>query len=180
MRRSSPPPPRPASLKAMGLGSSARAVTLAALGALGCGASLADAQRAAARCDIGALRSWLDADRSWLRREAAVGLGRCRGRSARAALESRALDPAEKRWVRAAAAEALGAFGDPGVVPVLIGLAADPGLEPEIKIGIIAALERFAEVEGVCGALAPMAARDDILVVARARLAHDRCKAEAE
>jgi HEAT repeat protein len=146
---------------------SRRALGLVLISFAACRTSLDDVRAWAERCDRSALLAGLDAPKSWMRREAALGAGRCELAPARPRLEALAGDPGEPRWVRAAAARALGRLRAESSLPLLVGLAADPKLEPEVQVAVIGALERY----GACPALEPLAAADEPLVAARARVA---------
>lgn len=130
---------------------------------------------------MSALQEGLGDDRSWARAISARGLGRCATVSARPALLQRALDPGEKRWVRAAAARALGAVGGPSdedeTREGLLGLARGPGLEPEIRLAALDALARASPP--VCDGLRALVFDDELLVAARAQsILSDHCTQE--
>lgn len=81
----------------------------------------------------------------------------------------------EKHWVRSAAAAALGRLSNPASIPLLVGLASQAGLEPEIQVELIGALERLAvHDDDVCTAVAALIGADDLLVSGRASLAVER------
>lgn len=142
------------------------------LGLSGCGTTLAAVQDWTLQCEVGSLRDGLRQDRSWIRRSAAEGLGRCRVEAARGDLEARVSDAAERRWVRAAATRALAELGVGPSLPLLVGLAADATLEPEIQLALVdALLSAASEKPDACSALSPLSGRDEPLVAARAQLA---------
>lgn len=148
-----------------------------------CGASLDGVQRDVARCQAQPLQSALAHDQSWVREYAARGLGRCRIAEARSALEARAGDPAETRWVRAAAAASLSRLPPaPSTIDLLAGLAAEPREEPELRVAAIQALEgAAAENPQACDVLAAAVAASDILVSAKAQVAVAKaCRCEED
>ena len=83
-------------------------------------------------------------------------------------MQARLLDEAEKPWVRAAAADALGALG--GVQPeTLAGVAMAPGTPPSVKIALVDALCRVVPKRGP-SLVAGLLNDPDALVAAAAAL----------
>ena len=113
------------------------------------------------------LIEYLSDDRSWVREEAARGLGD-RATGARA-LERILLEERERAWVRAAAAEALGRIGERESIGVLAGVAHAAGVPPEVKLAVIGALcVHRAEPEAL-QAIEALSSDDDLLVSAAAQ-----------
>lgn len=120
------------------------------------------------------LERWLKDDRLWVREEAASALVHDPG--AAALLLRVVANGEEASWVRAAAARSLGTIGDQGeALPLLLGLAATPQAEPELKLAAIEASCRLGGAGAVAG-LAPLVRDEDLLVAAVAeRMVLRRC-----
>lgn len=120
------------------------------------------------------LERWLADDRAWVREEAALALAL--DPEAGGLLVRVVANGEESSWVRAAAAKSLGIVGSKDtVVPLLLGIAATPNAEPELKLAAIEASCRLGGAEAVAG-LAPVARDEDLLVAAAAeRMVLRRC-----
>ncbi|MEO1234209.1 MAG: HEAT repeat domain-containing protein [Myxococcota bacterium] len=140
-----------------------------------CATSLRQLEAREERCEVAAMRKGLSEDRSSVRELSARGLGRCGVIEARPELLARALDPKERRWVRAAAARALGDLNEvsaderasASVHEALLRLAASPRIEPEIRLAALDALA--ASSSPGCDAIRPLVYDDELLVSARAQ-----------
>ncbi|MBL8618007.1 MAG: HEAT repeat domain-containing protein [Deltaproteobacteria bacterium] len=125
------------------------------------------AERLRTTGDVAGLISLLDSDAAYLRELAARHLGALPGGSA-ALLPLRACvsDEAERPFVRAACAEALGNHHDQAAVPLIV--AALPALDPESRYFAAAALAAIGGPEAQA-ALVPLADDADLLLSAAAR-----------
>ena len=91
-------------------------------------------------------------------------------------LERVVADGEESSWVRAAAARSLGIVGQAtSALPLLLGVAATPNAEPELKLAAIEASCRLGGTGALPG-LAPITRDEDLLVAAAAeRMVLRRC-----
>lgn len=94
--------------------------------------------------DLSVLRSYLGADRAWVREHAAVRLGRLGAGRAVPDLEAR-LESDSDEWVRARCAEALGAIGNPTTLPALADACADDSVD--VRLAAVGALSRIGGAE---------------------------------
>ena len=133
----------------------------------------------AARGDDAQLRTWLGDERSWVREEAALAVGRQERRSLSPDVQARLLDRAERAWVRSAAARALGVLGttDP---ETLAQVALAPGTPAEVKIAVIEAL-CASHPKQAPTLLASLVGDADVLVSAAAqRQVNRKCDLQTE
>lgn len=126
------------------------------------------------RGDVRALLEHLRDSRSWVREEAARVLGSRRMEPARAALMQRALAEDERRYVRGAAVRALGRIGHARDRERLEALAEMPGVAPELKLALVAAVCRLQPTSATFDLLAALKADADLLVAASAATEFDR------
>ena len=125
------------------------------------------AERLRAAGDVAGLTALLDADAAYLREVSARHLGGLPGGvAADPRLRACVADEAERPFVRAACAEALGQHGDQSAVPLIA--AALPALDPESRYFAAAALAQLGG-PAARAALAPLADDADLLLSAAAR-----------
>jgi HEAT repeat protein len=111
----------------------------------------------------------LDAEESWVREETARVLGRVRSQEIVEKLQAVLLDPEERPWVRAAAADSLALLARPESFDVMVGVLAAPGLDSEAKLALIEGVCTFAErrAEAV-QAISTLVEDEDLMVAALA------------
>lgn len=148
-------------------------VLLLLVGAVGCASDCEKPRVLSRYAQIGQEAKLLEcmaAEESWVREETARRLGSLPSDPVRQSLEATLLDRAERPWVRAAAADALGTLHHAGSFDVLTGALATPGLDPEPKIALIEALCRFPDrAEDAVQSIAPHTDDEDLMVAAVAQ-----------